>query len=311
MTSVNLPLMYRSSALGCIGLLWTMALSGACGRVPLDLAGDEPATMPNPSAGTGGSSVAGASGTAGTGGTSGGKCPGTKCGIGQVCCILDGTCISPSRAATDCPQPTTLPAYSLPGSVSCGSNADCKASEFCGSTTACLGPGQCMDRANCGTSTGPPFCGCDGVMYKDVQTACRAGVTTLAHLGACGVLNPPGGDDGSRKPETFCGNDAQCPSGQTCCARYGTCLDPSVSYLCSPPPPGTRAPCLEDLDCRAAEFCQGDGCSGPGGCVGGGNGLCSGVLEPVCGCDGHTYTNEDCTVAAGVRTLHTGPCETP
>ena len=270
--------------------------------------------MTNPSAGTGGSGATGAASATGTAGSTGGKCPGTKCGSGQICCMLDGTCIAPSRAAVDCPKPTTLPAEAIPGLPPCASNADCTANQFCGSNTACLGPGQCMDRANCGTSTGPPFCGCDGVTYKDVQTACRAGMATIGRLGACGVVNPPGSDaaGGLRKPVTFCGQDAQCPSGQTCCAIYGTCVDPSLPYLCSPPPPGTRVPCLQDLDCRDREFCQGDGCSGPGGCVAGGNnGTCSGVLDPVCGCDGKTYTNESCTVPAGVRTSHNGGCETP
>jgi hypothetical protein len=170
-----------------------------------------------------------------------------------------------------------------------------------------------MDRANCGTSSGTPVCGCDGVTYKDVQTACRAGVATIGRFGACGVVNQPGstGAEAVHHTVTFCGQDKQCPSGQTCCAIYGTCLDPSVPYLCSFPPAGTRVPCLQDLDCRDGEFCQGDGCSAPGGCVFGGSSMCTGLLEPVCGCDGHTYTNEGCTAAAGVRTSHTGACETP
>jgi hypothetical protein len=284
-------------------------LFASCGRVPLDWPSGEAATTTTPSSGAGGSGTAGATGAAGE---SAGKCPGTKCGSGQICCVLDGTCISSSRAAADCPKPTALPANAIPGTISCGSNADCAATEFCGSNTSCLGPGQCMDRSNCGTSTGSPVCGCDGVTYPDVQTACRAGVTTLGRPGACGVVNQAGSFGmGSRQSVTYCGQDAQCPSGQTCCAMYGTCLDPSVPYLCSPPPAGTRAPCLQDLDCWFNEFCQGAGCSGPGGCVAGGNGLCSGVLEPVCGCDGNTYTNEDCTVAAGVRTSHTGACTPP
>jgi hypothetical protein len=141
-----------------------------------DLAGDEPATTTNMSAGIGGSGLTGAGGAVGTAGVNGSNCPGTKCGSGQVCCVLNGACILPSRAAADCPKPTTLPAQSILGLAPCGSNADCAANEFCGSNTACLGPGQCIDRANCGTSTGPPICGCDGVTYKDVQTACRAGV---------------------------------------------------------------------------------------------------------------------------------------
>jgi hypothetical protein len=297
--------MSRSLSRGVVAWLLPFALA-ACGRVPLDLAGgtSSDATLPV---------TTGSAGTNGAAGASGATCKAGRCGGGQVCCILNGTCISPSRAAIDCPRPTSLPSPGIPDAALCGSNADCASTQFCGSNDTCLGPGQCMDRSNCGTSTGPPVCGCDGVTYKDVQTACLAGTTTLGRTGACGVVNQPGSafSNGARQSVTYCGTDNQCPAGQKCCAIYGTCLDTSVPDLCTFPPAGASRSCVEDVHCHDGEFCQGAGCSGPGGCVFVDGSMCTGVLDPVCGCDGKTYTNEGCTFAAGVRTAHTGSCETP
>ena len=295
--------MSRQPARELIGWIWLLALA-ACGRVPLDIAGGTTSDATSPMS-------TGSAGTNGGAGASGAMCKGGRCSGGQVCCLLDGKGISPSRAAIDCPRPTSLPSPGIPGAALCGSNADCASTEFCGSNDACLGPGQCMDRSSCGTSSGAPVCGCDGMTYPDVQTACRAGTATLGRTGACGVVNQPGSDfsNGARQSVTFCGTDNQCPAGQKCCAIYGTCLDPSMPDLCTFAPPGTRASCLTDVNCRDREFCQGAGCSGPGGCVVAGDGMCSGVLDPVCGCDGKTYTNEGCTVAAGVRKFHSGSCE--
>jgi hypothetical protein len=273
----------------------------ACGRVPLD----PPAESTADTAGVSGSAGDGVSATGVD--TSGPACGGRRCAASQICCVLDGTCIDPTSAARSCAKPTTLPRGAVPGTRACGSNADCGVPEFCEPSAGCLGPGTCVERNNCGTSTGAQWCGCDGVTYASVQTACGKGVKPQGP-GACGSISTPG--DADHDPMIFCGDDAQCPNGLTCCHVNGRCLDPNLPGLCAPPPPGARQACLTDRQCFAGEFCNGPGCSGPGGCVVAG-GLCSGVLDPVCGCDGKTYTDETCTPPAGVRTAHTGPCETP
>jgi hypothetical protein len=295
-----------------LAALLTSALVAACGRIPLD----GPATGGAGSAAAAGSGAAGAgSGAAGAGSgaagaptdMSGPACGKVHCAAKQICCLLDGSCIDPATAATACPRPPAPPDPSPPSARPCGSNADCAANEFCGTSLACLGPGTCMDRNNCGTSWGAKFCGCDGKTYPDVQTACRAGVSTGPRVGACGTVSRPG--DADHDPLIFCARDDQCPAGLTCCAFYGKCVDPALPELCTPPPAGTRSSCVTDRQCDPMfEFCEGPGCSGPGGCMSITSGSCTGVLDPVCGCDGKTYTSEGCTLATPVRTAHNGAC---
>jgi hypothetical protein len=257
----------------------------ACARTPLDTSGSEDSMVST------------------DGPTSGGViCGGTYCLSNEVCCVIDGKCIDPTNAALSCQKPDAGI-----GSVqrTCGSNTDCQPDEFCSPSQGCLGPGLCVARSNCGSSTGTStFCGCDGKNYSSVQAACLVGIKTSAHPGACGVGTPVGL---GRDPVTFCGFDSQCPDGQKCCPISGKCYDRNISVLCSTPPLGTLASCVEDRQCDVNEFCEGPGCSGPGGCLFEG-GLCSGELMPVCGCDGRTYVDRSCTVPAGVRISHIGAC---
>ena len=298
MVRFGMPDALKLSATVWLIAVTAVVLTAACGRVSLGPPTDSTVD------------TAGASGSGGEGAnTSGPACGDHRCAATQICCILDGTCIDPTSAATSCTKPTVLPRGALPGTRTCGSNADCTATEFCEPSIGCLcGPGTCVERNNCGTSTGGAWCGCDGVSYPNVQTACRKGVKPQGP-GACGSVSTPG--DTNHDPMIFCGSDIQCPNGLTCCPINGRCLDPTLPELCAPPPSGARQACLTDRQCFAeVEFCNGPGCSGPGGCVVAG-GLCSGVLDPVCGCDGKTYTDDSCTLPAGVRTAHMGPCETP
>jgi hypothetical protein len=282
--------MRASPRLGLVAL----AAFAACGRAPLD--------QPVGTEGAGGAAVAE---------TSVVTCGGQRCATNQLCCILDGNCIDPASAATTCPRPTAPPPFSPPGARPCSSNVDCDADEFCVGVSTCLGPGACVARANCGTSTGATFCGCDGADYPNIQTACRAGVTTLGRNAACGKVAIKG--DGNHDPIIYCGRDDQCPTGRVCCPIYGRCIDAALPELCTPPPPGTRQACLTDKQCMiGTELCQSDaGCDAPGGCVSITPASCDGVLAPVCGCDGRTYTNGGCAAAAGTRVGREGACPPP
>jgi hypothetical protein len=107
----------------------------------------------------------------------------------------------------------------------------------------------------------------------------------------------------------LCGTSSDCSSGELCCAITGRCYPTTDPDQCRMPPPGTRVPCTSDAQCSSYEYCLGDGCSGPGGCVSmGSQGDCGVTLEPVCGCDGVTYTSAACASVRGVRVASKGQC---
>jgi hypothetical protein len=152
------------------------------------------------------------------------------------------------------------------------------------------------------------LCGCDGVTYVGIEAACMAGVRVNLRPGACGesVMLGGAGSGGSVVTITYCGADGQCPSGEHCCTRTGECFDPDKPALCDLPPTGTNRGCYTDADCYFG-VCVGEGCDGPGGCLSVG-GSCSSVLNPVCGCDGQTYTNAECARNEGMRIASSGAC---
>jgi len=152
------------------------------------------------------------------------------------------------------------------------------------------------------------MCGCDGVTYPDVQTACALGVTIIG-TGKCGETQTIGaGGESAGKVLTYCATSSMCPSGQECCSITGQCYDSTKPELCAPPPDGTKFPCLDDSQCITPyEYCYAATCDGPGGCVNR-PGTCSGELVPVCGCNGKSYVNAECAAVDGTRVAHTGQC---
>jgi hypothetical protein len=296
------------------------------------------------SGGTGGSTAA-SGGTGGTGAfSSGGTTPTTRGGTGNAgpieppgpsfcggvpcdpplaCCLSTGECYDPANdgvSACAPPPPDDDPQGRRP----CNSSAQCEPNEFCMTEgVLCVGSGHCQPIDNCGSCGGDPslpenpcrICGCDGNTYPDMQTMCRAGVNGVGQSGVgCGETGMEGGGGSSStgpRPFTVCGNDAQCPSGSFCCTLNARCYAESDRDICIPPPPGARIACKTTENCGDLEYCRGDGCDGPGGCVwmGSGPGDCGVRLEPVCGCDGVSYTSAACADQEGVRVDHDGECE--
>ncbi|MBX3275803.1 MAG: hypothetical protein KF729_36435 [Sandaracinaceae bacterium] len=184
----------------------------------------------------------------------------------------------------------------------CWSGFECAPDHYChASAPNCVGEGSCRPRARpvseCGRTT---VCGCDGRTYSNDCEASLRGVS-VAVFSACGTRG-----DGS--PHVGCGDDADCPSGRTCCRLLAVCVQSDCPECCAIPPPGTFFPCRDDSQCESHEFCDGVGCGTAGGCRPRGGG-CGGELRPVCGCDGATYSNECWAAQAGIRVAHADACD--
>ncbi|HEU5073266.1 MAG TPA: hypothetical protein VFU02_03820 [Polyangiaceae bacterium] len=300
--------------------------------------------------GNGGTGAGGTNGEGGSGGGSCGRggcilptgdsdpidppgpvyCGGVQCAESEVCCLTERVCFDPERDADACPEPP--PDDDTWGRKACASNAHCGDKEFCSTDGGCTGVGHCQPISNCGQCFSDDnycrVCGCDGNTYPDQQTACLARTSTVAvNAAGCGETVTEGGGGfagaggaggsggGGGGPEmvrvlTPCANDAQCPDEQLCCTLRNLCYPADTPYLCEEPPAGTTAPCLTDADCRAGEYCWGDGCTAPGGCVDVGDMAedCGVTLDPVCGCDGTSYTSAACADQRGVRIASDGEC---
>ena len=240
------------------------------------------------------------------------RCGGALCGANEICCYTTGACFDAADRAA-CPTPSAEDVAEVPAEgAPCASNADCAQDEACTGALHCEGAGSCMSRTNCGTSWGgPEMCGCDGLDYPNVQSACYNGARIATPGAACGVSHEvgAGGSFASGLVVTGCGSDDDCAGGDSCCALTGRCYDPALPALCTEPPDGTDQSCLDDSHCLPGSYCKRDGCEGPGGCASpGGASECGIELEPVCGCNGVTYTSARCAAAAGVNVRQAGEC---
>lgn len=129
--------------------------------------------------------------------------------------------------------------------------------------------------ARCETAFCPqvfqPVCGLDGKTYPN---RCRADAehVVVAHQGEC---EDGYGGSGSGEPGEPCGGIAgiRCPEGQTCELPAGQCRGRDLQGECVPRPE-----------------------------------MCPEVYDPVCACDGNTYSNDCFRRRAGVQKAHDGKC---
>jgi len=271
-------------------------------------------------------------------------CGGTICAMGEACCVASGMCFDPADASACALPPGTTDPRACASNLDCGAGEMCDYVRDPATDELphlCTGAvGVCVVREPpelCAGGTGDSrVCGCDGRTYYNRCEASQAGVrvgfpvpcgTRIAPFVSytCDATSPmcPEGWScdvaaGQCRPDDAviaCGVDSQCLPGRVCCAITGTCVDPACAECCRVPPPGAIIACRDDTQCAALEerpeehryFCNGPGCGPGGGCMEHAGG-CSGELAPVCGCDGHDYTNACWARREAVRVAHEGTC---
>jgi hypothetical protein len=234
------------------------------------------------------------------------------------------------------------PCEACPGSgVACGgtTGVTCEAGQFC------KRPEGTCDPEGEGTCTPPPgscppgmapVCGCDGTTYSNACFADAAGVQVRAQ-GACVPGAACGGEGGAT-----CATSEFCkpPAGVCTAGAPGHCT--STNPVCSDvhdPVCGCDGitydnPCKADVagiavnhagPCEPPTICGGAGaitcasgsvCHKPeGACAADAEGVCMPAptdcppnVNPVCGCDGVTYSNACVADAAGATIKNTGAC---
>jgi hypothetical protein len=213
----------------------------------------------------------------------------------------------------------------------CTMNGDCGEGAFCAKPLGeCAGDGQCEARPTACPDVYLPVCGCDGQTYGNRCEAAAAGVSA-AHEGECGgctslldcppneFCQAPIGACGGRGDCTFieqvcsgaeydpiCGCDGEtypsrCHAAMRAVsiAHVGTCEGVCGGIAGIPCPEGQLCELPAGM-CHAADL--------QGRCVEPGE-ACIQVYDPVCGCDGQTYSNDCERQRAGAQKSHDGACE--
>ena len=261
--------------------------------------------------------------------------------------LFNGGVAPPAPGATECGRDLTKDGLgcesyeSCPGTAApagdCISGDCCPPGYYCAKALGdCGGQGVCAPIPEMCTRELNRVCGCDGVTYSNPCMAAAAGVN-IDHMGACEDDPPPvlgctSNDDCDaesycsteqgecdavgeclRRPEIcialfdpVCGCDGQTYSNSCVAASRGVGVDHVGA--CEDEPPVVAA-CETNRDCDAVEYCAKDpaGCDGVGECAVRPR-ACPRIFDPVCGCDGQTYSNSCVAASSGVNVDYVGEC---
>ena len=188
---------------------------------------------------------------------------------------------------------------------------ECRAGQFCKvSTGLCDDPAAfkiCTPMPEFCTTQFDPVCGCDSQTYANACLADAAGVS-IEHLGPC--VEPCCDPD----VEPGVGANPTCFEGATCCSDgQWQCNQGDGSTTCDEVGDECGQVCggISGLPCDQGQFCKlntGECCCDfQGVCIAIPD-ACIEVFQPVCGCDGRTYSNECFAWASSVNVATDGPC---
>lgn len=209
------------------------------------------------------------------------------CARGQTCVDTGKRCITaPCYGVYQCQSPGQQEGATCGGiaALQCAEGLDCLLTDVAGTDNDCNiadRAGVCGHRPEMCIQLYKPACGCDGVTYGNSCLLAAAGAA-FAHDGECAAPAAQFGE--------ACGGllGTQCAAGLSC--DYGPLAGPRTNH-----------------DSKAESQCQimdlGGTCTNPAAT------LCSQQYDPVCACNGQTFSNDCMRMVAGQPFAYYGQCK--